>query len=98
MDTKKKRHTRASLNLYLVAGFYLLYIDYSLVSNWGSIESDSKKIITAIAAVVFAFFAIVIILHAFKGLKNINQEEDKMYEERKLEEKTQEVKETEDII
>ena len=80
MKIKKRKHTRSSLNLYLVAGLYLLYIDYSLVSSWREIETHNK-ILAAMAAVVFAIFASVIIIYSLKGLKDMKQNQENTAEE-----------------
>ncbi len=80
MKTEKKNHTKASLNLYLVAGLYLLYIDYSLLSKWSEIETD-KKTMVVIAASAFGVFAIGIIAYALKGLIAIKNRNIKLMEE-----------------
>ena len=82
MKTKKKNHTRASLNLYLVAGLYLLYIDYSLLSKWSEVEPN-KKIVVIISTIVFATFAVAIIAYSIKGLIAMQQTKGKAIEEPK---------------
>lgn len=72
MVTEKKKHTRSSLNLRLIAGLYLLYIDYSLISGWKDIERGSK-VMVVIAAVIFAAFAGLIIYSSLKGLKEMKE-------------------------
>ena len=96
MDTKKKKHTRASLNLYLVAGLYLLYIDYSLISNWSDIETPGKKIMVAVAVVAFAAFALVLLRDSITGLSRFKQEQAKLLEEIKAEEAAQVTREDEE--
>lgn len=76
MKTEKKKHTRASLNLYLVAGLYLLYVDYSLLSKWGEVDSN-KKIIVVISAITFAIFAGGIITYSIKGLVAMQPKKEK---------------------
>lgn len=66
-EKQKKTHTKASLNLYLVAGLYLLYIDYSLLSKWSEIEAG-KRIMVVIVAITFAVFAIGIMTFSLKRL------------------------------
>ena len=74
MNLKNKKHTRSSFNLYIVAGLYLLYIDYSIISNWNDIEPQ-HKILMAMAAVAFAVFAGGCILFALKGLKELKNKD-----------------------
>ena len=80
MKIKTKKHTRSSLNLYLVAGLYLLYIDYSLISKWSDIQKH-HKILTAIVVVGFAIFACSSILYALKGIKDLKQAQENIVEE-----------------
>ncbi len=78
-----KKHTSASLNLYFVAGLYLLYIDYFLVSKWGKIDSD-KKFIVGVAILVFGLFALYIVGYAIRGhvdMKKVNEEETKQIDQ-----------------
>ena len=72
MKEKKKKHTKASLNLYIVAGLYLLYLDYSILSRWDEIEGN--KLIVILVAILFAAFAIRIMIYAIKGLIKMNKE------------------------
>lgn len=72
MVTKNKKHTRSSLNLRLIAGLYLLYIDYSLISGWRDIERGSK-VMVVIAVVVFGIFAGLVIYSSLKGLKEMKE-------------------------
>lgn len=71
MKNEKKKHTKASLNLYIVAGLYLLYLDYSMLSKWNEIEGN--KFIVVIVAILFAAFAIRIMIYAVKGLIKMNK-------------------------
>ncbi len=71
MKNEKKKHTKASLNLYIVAGLYLLYLDYSILSKWNEIEGN--KPIVVLVAIIFAAFAISIMIYSVKGLIKMNK-------------------------
>ncbi|MDF2511052.1 MAG: hypothetical protein K0S04_918 [Herbinix sp.] len=54
--------------LYILAGIYLLYIDYSLIKNWASLEN---KVLFVIFMVVFgAIGGGLVIYSAWKLLKD----------------------------
>lgn len=91
MKIEKKNHTRASLNLYLIAGLYLLYINYSLLSRLSEIEAN-KKITVVISVIVFGIFAIGIISYSLKGLIAFQKRRAEIIEEMKKEEESDEVK------
>ncbi|HHX60114.1 MAG TPA: hypothetical protein GX707_05170 [Epulopiscium sp.] len=80
MKTENKKHTRVSLNLYLVAGIYLLYTDYSMLSEWSTIE-PSKRIIVIIAAIVFAIFGIAIMVYSIKAQIAMQPKKEKKMKE-----------------
>lgn len=89
MKRDKKKHTRASLNLYLVAGLYLCYTAYSLLSEWNEREANDK-VMVAIAATVFIVSAVGITVYAVKGLIAMNKGSGDVIEE--IDEKTDEKK------
>lgn len=73
--------------IYIIAGLYLLYIDYTFIKDWGQMENN-MKIIAALAGAVFAVFSIGIIIYSLKTLKEIqknNEELIKQIEEEKEE-------------
>ena len=84
-EKQKKTHTKASLNLYLVAGLYLLYTDYSLLSKWNEIE-PSKRTMVVLVAIVFGVFAIGIMTFSLKRLFAMQKRTAEIMEEMKIEE------------
>lgn len=72
----QKTHTKASLNLYLVAGLYLLYLDYSLLKDW-SIKPPNEKVIVTIMAIAFGAFAIGIMTFSLKRIVAMTRGNDK---------------------
>jgi len=96
MNLNKKRSPKSSLYFYLIAGVYLLYTDYTLISNWEQIESKNKVIMT-ILAVVFAVSAGFIIIYALKGLKELKENEANLVEETKEIDEADLVDETKEI-
>jgi len=97
MNFNKKRSPKSSYYFHLVAGVYLLYIDYSLISSWQEIE-EKNKIFMIIVSIIFAISATFIIVRALKGLKDIKDNPEEITEETEeivdeIEEITEEIEE-----
>lgn len=60
------------LTIRIVVGFYLLYLDYSILSDWQNVKESNRFIIMTFV-IVFAVFALVLIALSVKTLiKNKN--------------------------
>lgn len=64
------------LTIRIVVGFYLLYLDYSILSDWQNVKESNRFIIMTFV-IVFAVFALVLIALSVKTLiKNKNNPMD----------------------
>lgn len=66
--------------IYIMAGIYLLYIDYSLIIN-SKEDIRGNKFLTIFIIIFFAVAALGIIATSIKNLKEIKEEEDRLIEE-----------------
>ena len=66
--------------IYIMAGIYLLYIDYSLIIN-SKEDITGNKFLTIFIIIFFAVAALGIIATSIKNLKEIKEEEDRLIEE-----------------
>lgn len=66
--------------IYIMAGIYLLYIDYSLIVN-SKEDMIGNKFFTIFIIIFFAVAALGIIITSIKNLKEIKEEEDRLIEE-----------------
>ena len=73
-EKKTKDRTKASLTLRMVAGLYLLYIDYSLLADWNEIPEQNRTFIT-IAIIVFAIAGILLTVISFINLLQLRKKE-----------------------
>lgn len=76
MNNLGKRNEKAISLFRAMAGAYLLYIDYKLLSGWGEIKSDQKPLF-AIIMVIFGAAGIALLVFSIKYLYfNKNKQED----------------------
>lgn len=78
--------------LYILAGIYLLYIDYSLFNNWASLEN---KMLFVIFMIVFGIIGGGLVIYsAWKMLKD-RYPQDNPYSAQNIESSTEENKDEE---
>ncbi len=70
VDAPDNKSRKIRFNVYVIAGLYLFYIDYKLVTGWNNIEDSKKTLVGAIVG-LFAMFAVWIIVYGLKGLKEL---------------------------
>ena len=73
-EKKIKDRNKASLTLRIVAGLYLLYIDYSLLTDWNEVPEQNRTFIT-IAIIVFAIAGILLTVISFINLLQLRKKE-----------------------
>lgn len=71
MKEKGGRSDMTSYSLRLVAGLYLLYLDYSLIKEWNN--GNANRIIIAAATILFAVVGILLVVHSARNMIRLNK-------------------------
>lgn len=69
---KNSRSDKTSYILRIGAGVYLIYTDYSILSDWESVKPNSR-IYMLIAVVVFAIIAILLLMTSIISLLRLSK-------------------------
>jgi len=97
MNNKRKRSVKSTLLFRFLAGAYLLYLDYSIWTDWEQVKS-SEKIVVILFMIFFASVGILLIAYTARELNRLKHEpEIEEEEEKELNEKEIDDKEIDDI-
>lgn len=81
MNSKKLKQLKTTSYIRIIAGLYLLYTDYLLLTDWENIKADNHQIIMTVVVVIFAIAALLLIAFSLKKLMRINKERDQYVKE-----------------
>jgi len=93
---RKDTNPQTSLSLRLIAGVYLLYIDYSLIKGYGTMKAG-HELLNLISIIFFGITGVLIIVTSAISLIKLHNkkksEDDSVNSESNLEKTQEEVKE-----
>jgi len=83
MNNKRKRSVKSTLLFRFLAGAYLLYLDYSIWTDWEQVKS-SEKIVVILFMIFFASVGILLIAYTARELNRLKHEPE-IEEEKEIE-------------
>lgn len=92
---RKDTNPQTSLSLRLIAGVYLLYIDYSLIKGYGTIK-EGHELLNLISIIFFGITGVLIVATSAISLMKLNKkksEDDAVNLENNIQENIEETKE-----
>jgi hypothetical protein len=70
-----RKNEKTTLSIRIIAGAYLLYIVYSLVTDWNQVKPDQKYFIGG-AIIIFAILGTSLCISSALGLYRLNRMQD----------------------